>query len=153
MNDDQGEPTMEEMSTAECYQKLRASSVGRIGVIVNHYPLIVPVNYALDQQTVVVRTAPGTVVADADHAKVTLQVDEFDIEKKAGWSILMKGSGRAVNFDDIDELFARTMATRLASWAPGRRLLWIRITPENISGRRIVPGNDLEWRVESAAYL
>jgi hypothetical protein len=92
------------------------------------------------------------VIIDADQAKVTVQVDEFDVERHSGWSVLLKGRGRAVHFDDIDELYARTTATRLVSWAPGARDLWIRITPDGVSGRRIVPG-ELESRLDSAAYL
>jgi nitroimidazol reductase NimA-like FMN-containing flavoprotein (pyridoxamine 5'-phosphate oxidase superfamily) len=152
MGNDRPEPVIAELSSAECYQKLASHNVGRIGVNVDQYPLIIPVNYILDHNTVVLRTAPTTVVVDADHAKVTLQVDEFDVEQQSGWSVLLKGRGRAVHFDDIDELYARTTATRLVSWAPGARDLWIRITPDGVSGRRIVPG-ELEWRLDSAAYL
>ncbi len=152
MDDQRREPAIQELSTEECYQKLASHSVGRIGVMADMYPAIIPVNYTFDRDDVVIRTAPDTVLANADNAKVTLQVDEFDTQEQSGWSVLLKGHGRVVHFDDIDELYARTTATGLRSWAPGWRHLWIRITSDSISGRRIVPG-DLEWRRDSSAYL
>lgn len=152
MDNDRHGPEIRELSAEECYQKLASHSIGRIGVIVDLYPLIIPVNYTLDRDAVVIRTAPDTVIVDADQTKVTLQVDEFDLDERSGWSVLLKGHGRAVHFDDVDELYARTTATGLESWAPGERHLWIRITPDGISGRRIVPG-EFEWRRDSAAYL
>ncbi len=42
---------------------LAGRHVGRIGIMVEHYPLTIPVNYALDRDVVVIRTHPESVVA------------------------------------------------------------------------------------------
>jgi nitroimidazol reductase NimA-like FMN-containing flavoprotein (pyridoxamine 5'-phosphate oxidase superfamily) len=152
MNSAPEEPRIEELSTEECYQRLATHSVGRVGVIVDSYPLIIPVNYVLVPDGAVIRTAPGSVIADADHAAVTLQVDEFDMGDRSGWSVLLRGRGQALHPDDTDELQSRTAAAGLKPWAPGDRQLWIRIIPDGISGRRIVPG-ELQWLLDNAAYL
>lgn len=141
------------LTRAECWQILSSRSVGRIGVVVQQFPLIIPVNYALDGETVVVRTAPGTVVAHADDAAVTFQIDQFDDADRSGWSVLLRGHGRSVSIEDADDLISRTRATGVAPWAPGERPLWIRITPSDVSGRRITPGADSEWRLGTAAYM
>ena len=72
------------LSDAECYRLLIGRSVGRIGIVIDGYPLIIPVNYSLERETVVVRTAPGSVVARADRARVSFQVDEFDSGQEVG---------------------------------------------------------------------
>jgi nitroimidazol reductase NimA-like FMN-containing flavoprotein (pyridoxamine 5'-phosphate oxidase superfamily) len=97
MDNARRESRIEELSTEECYQRLAARSLGRVGVIVGRYPLIIPVNDVLDRDAVVIRTAPRTVIADADHTKVTLQVDDVDVVDRSGWSVLLKGCGRQVH--------------------------------------------------------
>ena len=141
------------LSRTECFRMLSSRPVGRIGVVVEQYPLIIPVNYAMDGETVVIRTAPGTVVAHAHGAAVTFQVDHFDDADQAGWSVLLRGHGESVSVGDADDLIARTRATEVAPWAPGERPLWIRITASAVSGRRITPGEDREWRLGTAAYM
>ena len=37
------------LSSDECYRLLSTTDVGRIGVMVDGYPVIIPVNYALDR--------------------------------------------------------------------------------------------------------
>jgi nitroimidazol reductase NimA-like FMN-containing flavoprotein (pyridoxamine 5'-phosphate oxidase superfamily) len=141
------------LSDAECYRLLIGRSVGRIGVVIDGYPLIIPVNYSLERETVVVRTAPGSVVARADGARVSFQVDEFDSVKKLGWSVLLRGRLDAVTLEDAPELVERTRATGVSPWAPGERHQWMRISPHGISGRRIETGEDLDWRLGTAAYM
>ena len=53
-----------------------------------HYPLIFPVNYALDRDVIVVRTHAGTMLEAAAHANVTFEVDEIDRRTRTGWSVL-----------------------------------------------------------------
>lgn len=147
------EATFSELSTPECLQLLAGEVVGRIGVVVDGYPLIVPVNYALDGDTVVIRTQHGTVVSRAAGAKVGFEVDGTDADTKSGWSILIRGEGRALTIDDQNDLIERTKATGVTPWAPGERHLWIRIEPVEITGRRIHPGQERDWRLGYAAYM
>lgn len=153
MVDEHNNSAIDSLSDPECYQLLDGRTVGRIGVIVEQYPLIIPVNYAMDGDAVVIRTAPGTVVAGADGANVTFQVDEFDTETKSGWSVLLRGHATALAEQDSTELIERTQATHVRPWAPGKRPIWMRIDPDGISGRRITPGSDLQWRLGTAAYM
>lgn len=66
MNESQQEPTLEELSTQDCYRLLASQQIGRLGVMGEHYPLIFPVNYALDDGVVVFRTNPGLKLTAAD---------------------------------------------------------------------------------------
>jgi hypothetical protein len=107
-------PELAELDAAECYRLLATHEIGRLGVNAEHYPVIFPVNYALDREVIVIRTHPGTKLTAAGRANVT-------------------DAHRA-------ELVERTRASGVRPWAPGEHGRWVRIIPQGISGRRIVPG-------------
>lgn len=87
------------LSEQECLRLLRTHpiAVGRFGVTdTDGHPLIIPANYRLDGDTVVVRTGIGSVLADraAGH-KVAFQVDEIDPAWQEGWSVLRARRSRS----------------------------------------------------------
>ncbi|GAA4677871.1 pyridoxamine 5'-phosphate oxidase family protein [Pseudonocardia yuanmonensis] len=124
----------------ECYRLLAEEEIGRLGVNAEHYPLIFPVNYALDGETIVIRTDVGTKLGAADHANVTFEVDRIDRRTRSGWSVLVRGLAEAVTTEHRAELVERTRASGVEPWAPGEHGHWMRLIPQGISGRRIVPG-------------
>ena len=136
----------------ECYRLLATQEIGRIGVNAEHYPLILPVTYALDGTTIVFRTGAGIILRAAEHANVTFEVDHIDRGTRSGWSVLVRGQAEAVGEAHRDELVATTRASGVEPWAPGDRGNWLRLIAHDISGRRIVPG-DLPPAVDPRAYL
>lgn len=136
----------------ECYRLLATEEIGRLGVNAEHYPLIFPVNYALDDSIIVIRTDVGTKLSAADHANVTFEVDQIDRRTRAGWSVLVRGLAEEVTAQHRAELVERTQASGVEPWAPGEHGHWIRLIPQQISGRRIVPGQ-LPPAFEPGAYL
>jgi uncharacterized protein len=151
MTDNHG-PDMQELSNDECYRLLATQEIGRLGVNAEHYPLIFPVNYGLDGSVIVVRTHPGTKLSAADHANVTFEVDNIDQGTRSGWSVLVRGLAEEVTSAHTAELIERTHARGAQPWAPGEHGRWLRIIPQGISGRRIVPG-ELPPPFEPAGYL
>jgi hypothetical protein len=94
-----------------------------------------PVNFALFEGDVVVRTATGSKLAAAvRQAVVAFEVDDFDAEARTGWSVVVVGRARLISGGP--EL-AALRALPLDPWAPGARDRFVRIRPELISGRRI----------------
>ena len=138
-NDGHTDPEMHAIPTDECYELLGTHEFGRIGVVSDNYPLILPVNYRLDGTTVVIRTHAGTILQAAEHANVTFEVDEIDRSSRSGWSVLVRASAEEVGSEHRDELVARTQQTGLEPWAPGAKDHWIRLITHEITGRRIVP--------------
>lgn len=136
----------------ECYRLLATEEIGRLGVNAEHYPLIFPVNYALDGGVVVIRTDAGTKLGAADHANVTFEVDQIDRRTRAGWSVLVRGLAEEVTTEHRAEIVERTRASGVEPWAPGEHGHWMRLIPQQISGRRIVPGQ-LPPAFEPGAYL
>jgi uncharacterized protein len=134
------DPEMHVIPTDECYRLLGTHEFGRIGVVADHYPLILPVNYRLDGTTVVIRTHQGTILDSAEHANVTFEVDEIDRASRSGWSVLLRATAEEVGEEHRAELVARTQATGLEPWAPGDKGHWIRLIAHEVTGRRIVPG-------------
>lgn len=128
------------LDSAECLRLLGTSVVGRLGAVVGGYPVVIPVNYALDGDAVVVRLAEGTLLRAVRAANVCFQVDEIDPFRQTGWSVLVRGLGEELTDAHREELAARTRAAGVQPWAPGEREHWVRIIPHGMSGRRIVPG-------------
>ena len=93
MTGGKSDPSLQALTTQECYLLLATQQVGRLGVNAEHYPLIFPVNYGLDRGIIVIRTNPGTKLAAATHANVTFEVDHRSVHplrlERAG-----PGSGR-----------------------------------------------------------
>jgi uncharacterized protein len=113
------------------------SFVGRVGLIVDGRPLILPVNYMVDRGTVVFCTAAGTKLnAIVGGADVAFEVDEHRSLRQAGWSVLVRGRAEIVT-DGAD--LAHLRAGPLRPWARGARANWVRIPLEEVSGRRIPP--------------
>jgi uncharacterized protein len=152
MTNDHPESKLLELSHDECFALLASKQVGRLGVIAEHYPLIFPVNYALDRDVIVIRTGRGTKLVYAGHANITFEVDEIDPVTHAGWSVLVKGLAEEVTPAHGDELLDRTKAAAPTPWAPGEHGHWMRLIPHYVSGRRLTPGA-LPDIFEAAAYL
>ena len=146
------EPSLQVLSNDECWTLLASQQVGRLAVVAGHYPLVVPVNYALDRRILVVRTGEGTLLQAASHANVAFQVDQVDPLARAGWSVLVRGLAEEVTDRHREELVERTHATGATPWAPGDRGHWLRVIPHDVTGRRIVPG-ELPPPFLDAGYL
>src|SRR5690348_7900465 len=54
MTTSEDRPELRVISSDDCYRLLATQQIGRLGVNAEHYPLIFPVNYALDEAGVIV---------------------------------------------------------------------------------------------------
>jgi uncharacterized protein len=120
----------EELSRTDCVELLRSQVVGRVAVIVDDgSPLVVPVNYAVDNDTIVFRTGPGSKLGGLRTQPLSFEVDQHDPYRCTGWSVLVRGVAI-----EIEE---REAPEDPGPWAPGEKGHWVRVTPLEISGRRI----------------
>ena len=119
----------------ECLRLLASQLVGRVGVVVGAWPMIFPVNYALDGDSIVFRSDDGSKVSGASSGfHMSFEIDGIDNAGRRGWSVVVNGVGREVV--DGTEL-ARLHKLRFEPWASGPKTHWIRIRPETITGRRV----------------
>ncbi|MGW4890896.1 helix-turn-helix domain-containing protein [Kitasatospora sp. NPDC004240] len=130
-------PRLLDLGEAECWDLVGGHGVGRIGLPGRGGPAVLPVNYVVDARTIVYRTKPHGAAAASDGSPVSFQVDHIDDHLGQGWSVLMLGEAQHVRDpDEQDRLASLPGAT---PWAGGDRPLWVRVRPDEITGRRITP--------------
>ena len=140
MTDDDLDPGgLDEIDPEECWELLATQPIGRVAVIVGHYPLVFPVNFAVDGRQVVFRTAAGAKLWAIRRANVTFEVDAFDVSHRSGWSVLIRGAAQEVTPERNPLLSARSAERGALPWAPGPRERLVRVVSDSISGRRIRP--------------
>jgi uncharacterized protein len=127
---------LEVLDREEAVALLRSATVGRLAIHEGALPAIVPVNFAVVAEEVVIRTGAGSKLRQAlDHAVVAFEVDDFDPLCHTGWSVNVVGIARELT--DPDDLAAVGRA-HLAHWAPGPSDHVVAIGLEVVTGRRIV---------------
>ncbi|MEP6463640.1 MAG: pyridoxamine 5'-phosphate oxidase family protein [Frankiaceae bacterium] len=126
-----------ELSRSECLDLLRAGTVGRVVLTHRALPVALPVNYAVDGDSVVFRTSSATALAAAaDGSVVAFEVDHVDLPSRSGWSVLITGVAREVHGSDL----LRADQLRLDSWAAtDSEARYVRIPLALVSGRRLQP--------------
>src|SRR5438874_3617757 len=81
----------------ECEALLRRSTIGRVAMVSVHgWPLIFPVNFAMDGGAVVFRTDAGTKLYGARHGAIAFECDGIDLTYHTGWSVLATGEAEEV---------------------------------------------------------
>jgi nitroimidazol reductase NimA-like FMN-containing flavoprotein (pyridoxamine 5'-phosphate oxidase superfamily) len=131
------ESSLVSLGRDECLALLRRGQVGRVAVVIRDQPHVLPLNYAADENGVIVfRTAELTTATEASLARVAFEVDEFDVERHQGWSVAVHGRGRNIT-DAIDPESERLRQLPVRPWASGVRDQWFKIVPNEITGRRL----------------
>lgn len=127
---------MELMARAECLRLLGTRRVGRLGFLAGDQPMVLPVNYAVENGVVVFRTGEGAKLDGARHGKVAFEVDDLDADGCGGWSVVIQGV--AEDITSTDDWFAeRLRAIAGPACVPGVADHYVRVTPSQISGRRV----------------
>jgi uncharacterized protein len=125
-----------EMTVQECLELLNGGVFGRVALCTPVGPRIVPVNYAMDGDSIVFRTTPyselGTYVRNSDLA---FEVDHLDYEKHQGWSVVAMGRGSII--EDPTEVQELRRAWGPRPWASGQRNLYLRLVWRDLTGRRL----------------
>ena len=129
------------LTVEDCYDRLRHAHVGRLGFIDGGEVVILPVNIAVDGRSIVFRTGHGAKLSTAVMANpVCVEVDDWDDFEHTGWSVLARGVAEQVV---DDEQLERLETLPVRPWAnPDVRHRWVRVTVEELTGRRI--GADAE---------
>lgn len=134
MSADDLHPT-EILTPSECLRLLRSAEIGRLAVVVDGAPDVFPVNHLVDHGTVVFRTAHGTKLAASVGSRVAFEVDGRDGSGTV-WSVVVKGRARQLNkLEDLVE----SHQMPLLPWHGTDKPFFVRIEPEDVSGRRFVP--------------
>jgi nitroimidazol reductase NimA-like FMN-containing flavoprotein (pyridoxamine 5'-phosphate oxidase superfamily) len=128
-------PALVRLSEAECWDRLGTRGVGRVAIPVQPGPAVFPVNYQVDDGTLVYRTAEQSAAAPEPGSGVSFQVDHVNDRLSSGWSVLV--TGRAERVEEEADVQRLERADIARPWAGGVRSAWIRIRPEQITGRQV----------------
>lgn len=121
-----------------CLGLLAQDVVGRLAVVSGNAPMIVPINYALDGEDIVFRTATGTKLDRGPRAPACFEIDGLDRALHTGWSVVVAGRLERVEESD-DKTRRRLEQLPLTLWAAGERSHWMRLVSERITGRTVRP--------------
>jgi nitroimidazol reductase NimA-like FMN-containing flavoprotein (pyridoxamine 5'-phosphate oxidase superfamily) len=142
-------PRLEELPYDECIERLRAHSVGRIGIVIEDAPVVLPVNYRLVETVgltlLAVRTRPGNVI-ERGGIHVALEIDDIDHEHHQGWSVLVRGTRHYVDTKAAD--FTQRFDPH--PWPVADRDAWLIIQPYLVTGRRLGPASPEPGPVEAS---
>ncbi|AEG43222.1 pyridoxamine 5'-phosphate oxidase family protein [Isoptericola variabilis] len=117
----------------ECWELLAQQKVGRLATAVGGEPEIFPVNYAVADRLVYLRTSPGTKLAElAVNGRVALEADRLAVD--VAESVVVKGTAEIL---ETDADLSMAEATGLVTYAGGGKDVWVRITPAEVTGRRL----------------
>ena len=125
-----------ELGARECLTLLRSGVAGRIAMSTPTGPHIVPVNYSVVEDAIVVRTSPYSLLGTyGRETMLAFEIDGLDPAKERGWSV--QARGRAETVTDRDDLAAIRTAAEPQPWAGGRRSLYLRLRWTELTGRKL----------------
>jgi uncharacterized protein len=122
---------VEELTEQQCWQLLTEQELGRLAYRLVDEVHLVPINYVVDDHTVLFRTDSGNkLLAAALHSDVAFEIDWHD--DLAAWSVVVRGRLHRLGEDEEHRLDA----LRLPTWVPTLRYDVVELLPEVVTGRR-----------------
>lgn len=124
-------PPVVELTPEQCWQYLEHTQHGRLALSVLNQPDIYPINYLAHDGVILLRTAPGTKLAELTvNSHVALEAD--GITSDEAWSVVVKGTVRELQ--TTDEIAAADQLP-LRPWIRTEKYRYLEITPEQVNGR------------------
>ncbi|APZ33616.1 pyridoxamine 5-phosphate oxidase [Microbacterium aurum] len=122
----------------ECWDRLAEQQLGRLVTHVGDVLDIFPVNYTVDGESIVFRTAEGSKLTELTiNDQVLFEVDEYT--DTDAWSVVVRGTARRL---DTPEEVRAADELPLRPWIPTLKYNYVRITATSLSGRDIERGEE-----------
>jgi len=117
---------------------LEAGLVGRVAFWADG-PHILPVNYSVVGDDIVIRTAGSSLLAvQGPGTEIALEIDHIDYPEHRGWSVV--ATGPCERMDDEAEIARITDGWGPRPWAEGDRSRYLRLRWSTLTGRRVGRG-------------
>ncbi|TFB15733.1 pyridoxamine 5'-phosphate oxidase family protein [Microbacterium sp. 3H14] len=122
---------IETLASDRSWELLGTQELGRLVTHVGDTIDIFPVNYVVDGEGILFRTAPGSKLFELTvNTDVLFEVD--DHTDTDAWSVIIRGYATALESDaDVQ----RAEAAGLRPWIPTLKRVFVRIAPTSVSGR------------------
>ena len=140
-------PDEPRLSFDQCWELLSAETVGRLGLLVDEHPEIFPVNYVLDNRSIVFRTGRGQKLWNVMASRpAVLEIDGYEPHTQEAWSVTVRGGTDLIKEPSEK---ARIESLGLEPWQPGVKDHYIRLTPRALTGRRFKVNPPDLWNTRS----
>jgi nitroimidazol reductase NimA-like FMN-containing flavoprotein (pyridoxamine 5'-phosphate oxidase superfamily) len=130
------------LPSPECMRLLAVAAkdggIGRIGVSTDQAPVVIPVNFTLHDDQILVRMGTGFFSQAAAGHLVAFEVDNVDSDAGVAWSVLVRGLATLIESPTEIEFAA---APHPLVPEPGDMVLVVR--PDILTGRRFEVGRGL----------
>ncbi|PQE01258.1 pyridoxamine 5'-phosphate oxidase [Mycobacterium sp. EPG1] len=124
------------LSDSESWDLLGSVSLGRLVTTVNGWTEIFPVNFVVQKNTVLFRTAEGTkLLTTALNEYVVFEADDHNVAE--GWSVVVRGKAKLLA---TSTEIAEARRAALYPWIATQKERFVRITPQTVTGRRFIFG-------------
>jgi len=122
-----------QLSRDECWQMLHEEEFGRLAFRLVDEVHITPINYAVDHDTLLFRTAGGNkLLSVAMASEVAFEIDHYD--EQHARSVVVRGSARILDEDEEH----RAENVPLRPWVGTLKYHVVEITPRVVTGRAFV---------------
>lgn len=119
------------MTTDQCWAAVSRMALGRLVTVIDDEPDIFPVNYVVQQRTILFRTAPGVKLLGVQrNPRVAFEVDDHTVG--TGWSVIVRGEAGVVTGDEEVGWAERA---QVLPWTTTAKDRFVRIRPSRIDGR------------------
>lgn len=119
------------LTDEECWEFLRSQEFGRLAFHLAEQVHITPINYAVDDETLLFRTSEGSkLLAVVMNPDIAFEVDEYD--EDTALSVILRGTARLLEEDEEH----RAENVPLRPWVPTLKYNVVEIRPTELSGRR-----------------
>jgi hypothetical protein len=133
-----GDARIAALSPYECWQLFEeglAVGVARVVWSGPDGPAIVPVNYTVADGAVWFQTSPDSRLArECRDQRVLVEVDHADPQTHGGWSAVAAGVATIIEPADVPDILGD-----LRVWPRGPHHIAVRVEPDELSGRRLLP--------------
>lgn len=143
-----------ELSTRQCENLLRAGVAGRVALSTATGPHIVPVNYSVLDESIIIRTSPYSLLGTYGRdTTLAFEIDSFDRDRERGWSVQARGRVEVVSSPTVLDRIREGGEPQ--PWAGGARTLYLALRWTELSGRQLGarwdPLQELAVRTEGRA--
>jgi nitroimidazol reductase NimA-like FMN-containing flavoprotein (pyridoxamine 5'-phosphate oxidase superfamily) len=119
-----------ELTLEQCWDLLRADEFGRLAFRMADEVHLVPINYAVDGDAILFRTAEGNKLLGVTmHPQVVFEIDAYDDER--AHSVIVRGLARRLEEDEEH----RAEEIPLRPWVSTPKYNVVEIRPTEITGR------------------
>jgi uncharacterized protein len=124
------------LSEDESWDRLRGAALGRLVTSFAGEPEIFPVNFVVQDRTVLFRTSEGTKLFSAvANRNVVFEADDHNVVE--GWSVIVRGRAQLLK---TDAEIQKAESAQLLPWTATPKLHYVRVSPTEVTGRHFMFG-------------